>query len=287
MTMTADSITRVGVIGAGTMGNGIAQACALSGLDVVMIDLGEEALARGLRTLGRSLDRLLEKQKIDLRQRDAALARIVTSTDYAALAGAGVVIEAATEDLALKRRILVQAEGCIDNTALLATNTSSISISELSASLQRPQQFVGLHFFNPVPLMALVEVISGLQTAAATRDAALALAERLGKTPVSVRNSAGFVVNRILCPMINEAVFALQESIASAEDIDTAMRLGCNHPMGPLALADMIGLDTLLAILCVFQHDTGDPKYRPAPLLREMVAAGRLGRKSGIGFFTY
>ncbi|PJI47283.1 MAG: 3-hydroxybutyryl-CoA dehydrogenase [Pseudomonas sp.] len=278
---------RIGVIGAGTMGHGIAQACACAGLPVTLIDITEAALARGMANIAASLDRLVSKDKLSAADKDQALARIQTSTDYASLAGADLVIEAATEQLELKRRILRQVDELISTDAIIATNTSSISITELSACVRSPERFIGLHFFNPVPVMALLEIIRGLQTSDATHDAALALAKLLGKSPISVRNASGFAVNRILVPMINEAIFVLQEGVASAADIDTGMRLGCNHPIGPLALADMIGLDTTLAIMQVLHDGFSDPKYRPAPLLKEMVAAGLLGRKSGRGFFVY
>jgi 3-hydroxybutyryl-CoA dehydrogenase len=282
-----NTITRVGVIGAGTMGNGIAQACAVTGIDVVMVDVADAAVARGVATITGSLDRLLKKEKISAADRAAALARVTGTTSYEALAGCGLVIEAATESLELKLRILRQADALLDPAAILATNTSSISITQLAAVTGRGDRFVGMHFFNPVPLMALVEVIRGLQTSAATADAAAAFARRLGKTPIVVRNSPGFVVNRVLCPMLNEAVFLLAEGVATAQEIDDGMKLGCNHPIGPLALTDMVGLDVLLAVMNVFHADFGDPKYRPAPLLQEMVAAGGLGRKSGRGFYTY
>jgi len=280
-------ISKVGVIGAGTMGNGIAQACAVVGIDVVMVDVAEAAVARGVAAIGGSLDRLVKKDKLTAEARTAALARVSGTTDYAALAGAGLVIEAATENLDLKLRILRQIDAIADATAILASNTSSISITTLAAATARPDRFLGMHFFNPVPLMTLVELIRGLQTADATVAAGRAFAERLGKAPIVVRNSPGFVVNRILCPMINEAIFTLQEGLATAEDIDNGMKLGCNHPIGPLALADMIGLDVMLAVMNVFYTDFNDPKYRPAPLLKEMVAAGYLGRKSKRGFYAY
>jgi 3-hydroxybutyryl-CoA dehydrogenase len=280
-------IERVGVIGAGTMGNGIAQACAVAGLDVVMVDVAQDAVGRGIAAVDASLARLHKKEKISADERAAALGRVRGTTDYAALAGAGLIVEAATENLELKLRILRQVDGIAVPDAVLASNTSSISITALAAVVSHPERFLGMHFFNPVPMMALVELIRGLQTSDETVAAARAFAERLGKTPIVVRNSPGFVVNRILCPMINEAIFALQEGLASAEDIDNGMRLGCNHPIGPLALADMIGLDVMLAVMNVFYADFNDPKYRPAPLLREMVAAGYLGRKTKRGFYRY
>jgi 3-hydroxybutyryl-CoA dehydrogenase len=280
-------IERVGVIGAGTMGNGIAQACAVAGVDVVMIDVAQAAVDRGVAAVDASLGRLQKKEKITGEARAAALARIRGTTDYGALAEAGLIIEAATENLELKLRILRDADKLAAGDALIASNTSSISITALAAVVSKPERFLGMHFFNPVPMMALVELIRGLQTSEQTVAAARAFAERLGKTPIVVKNSPGFVVNRILCPMLNEAIFALQEGLASAEDIDNGMRLGCNHPIGPLALADMIGLDVLLAVMNVFYADFNDPKYRPAPLLKEMVAAGYLGRKSRRGFYRY
>jgi len=281
------AIERVGVIGAGTMGNGIAQACATAGVDVVMVDVAQPALDRGVAAIGARLERLQKKDKITADARDAALARVTASTDYATLSRANLVIEAATENLELKLMILKDVAARAMPDAIVASNTSSISITALAAVVRNPAQFLGMHFFNPVPMMALVELIRGLQTSDATIDAVRAFAQRLGKTPIVVRNSPGFVVNRILCPMINEAIFALQEGLASAEDIDNGMRLGCNHPIGPLALADMIGLDVMLAVMNVFYSDFNDPKYRPAPLLKEMVAAGYLGRKTKRGFYSY
>src|SRR4051812_19342800 len=281
------AIERVGVIGAGTMGNGIAQTCATAGVDVVMVDVAQPALDRGIAAIGASLDRLHKKDKISADARDAALGRVTATTDYATLSATQLVIEAATENLELKLRILRDVAARMMPGAIVASNTSSISITALAAVVPNPAQFLGMHFFNPVPLMALVELIRGLQTSDATIDAVRAFSQRLGKTPIVVRNSPGFVVNRILCPMINEAIFALQEGLASADDIDNGMRLGCNHPIGPLALADMIGLDVMLAVMNVFYSDFNDPKYRPAPLLKEMVAAGYLGRKAGRGFYSY
>jgi 3-hydroxybutyryl-CoA dehydrogenase len=282
-----ETIKRVGVIGAGTMGNGIAQACAAVGLDAVMVDVQEAAVARGLAVIAGSLDRLVKKDKLSAADKDATLARIKGSTTYDELKTCDLVIEAATENLELKLKILRQVDALAKPGALLASNTSSISITSLAAVTKNPDAFLGVHFFNPVPLMALVELVRGLQTSDATVATAVAFVKRLTKTPIVVKNSPGFVVNRILCPMLNEAVFALQEGLASAEDIDNGMKLGCNHPIGPLALCDMVGLDVLLAVMNVFYADFNDPKYRPATLLKEMVAAGYLGRKSGRGFYNY
>ncbi|MHC6225331.1 3-hydroxybutyryl-CoA dehydrogenase [Pseudomonas sp. X10] len=281
------TIQQIAVIGAGTMGNGIAQVCAVAGYDITLIDVSEAALERGLATLGKNLERQVNKQTLSAEQAQAALARIRTSTDYAELRPAQLVIEAATENLPLKQRILQQVAANVGSDCLIATNTSSLSITQLGATIEHPERFIGVHFFNPVPMMALVEIIRGLQTSDSTYAQALLVTEKVGKTPISAGNRPGFVVNRILVPMINEAIFVRQEGLASAEDIDTGMRLGCNQPIGPLALADLIGLDTLLAIMEAFHEGFNDSKYRPAPLLKEMVAAGYLGRKSGRGFFTY
>jgi 3-hydroxybutyryl-CoA dehydrogenase len=280
-------IEKVGVIGAGTMGNGIAQTCATAGLQVVMVDIADAALRRGLSAINASLDRLARKEKIAQADKDAALKRIDGTTDYGALERCDLIIEAATENEEVKQRILREADGRARSGVIIASNTSSISITALAAATSRPAKFIGMHFFNPVPVMALVELTRGLQTDDATVEAAKALVKALGKTAIVAKNSPGFVVNRILCPMVNEAVFALQEGLASAADIDEAMKLGCGHQIGPLALADLIGLDVMLAVMEVFYRDFNDPKYRPALLLKEKVAAGHLGRKTGRGFFTY
>ena len=281
------SIQTVGIIGAGTMGNGIAQACAVSGVNVVMVDISEAAVAKGLATVASSLDRLIKKEKITEADKTAALSRITTSTSYDDLKRTQLVIEAATENFDLKVKILKQVDALLDPSVIVASNTSSISITKLAAVASRADRFIGMHFFNPVPMMALVEIIRGLQTSDATHDAVHDLSIRLGKSPITVKNSPGFVVNRILVPMINEAFFVLAEGVAKAEDIDAGMKLGCNQPIGPLALADMIGLDVCLAVMDVYLEEFGDSKYRACPLLKEMVAAGQLGRKTGRGVYTY
>jgi len=284
---TTPGIRKIGVIGAGTMGNGIAQVCAAAGLQVAMIDVSDAAVERGLKTIDGNLERLIKKDRLAAADKPGILARIQGGNDYAVLKDADLVIEAATENLELKLRILRQVDELVGPDCVIASNTSSISITQLAVVVRNPQRFIGLHFFNPVPVMGLLEVIRGLQTADETHARALAFAGLVGKTAVSVKNAPGFAVNRILVPMINEAIFVLQEGLASAADIDAGMQLGCNHPIGPLALADLIGLDTLLAIMQVLYDGFDDSKYRPAPLLKEMVAAGRLGRKSGQGFFSY
>ncbi len=281
------SIQTIGIIGAGTMGNGIAQACAVAGLRAVMVDISETAVQKGLATIAGSLERLVKKEKISAADKDAALARIQTSTQYEALQQAQLVVEAATENYDIKVKILQQVDKLVGPEVILASNTSSISITQLAAVTGRPDRFIGMHFFNPVPVMALVEIIRGVQTSDATHDAVQALARQLGKSPITVKNAPGFVVNRILVPMINEAFFVLAEGLATPEDIDAGMRLGCNHPIGPLALADMIGLDVCLAVMEVFLKEFGDSKYRPCPLLKELVAAGHLGRKTGRGVYHY
>ena len=278
---------KIGVVGAGTMGNGIAQAFAQAGFEVVMSDVAQAALDRAMKTIAGSYDRLIKKEKMTAEQKAAALGRIQTATEQAALKDADLVIEAATENLELKLKIFRQLDTLAGADTVIASNTSSISITKLAAATQRPDRVIGMHFFNPVPLMALVELIRGLQTSDATYAAVEEASKAVGKTPVQVRNSPGFVVNRMLCPMLNEAIFALGEGLATAAQIDEAMKLGANHPIGPLALCDMIGLDVQLAVMNVLFEGFKDPKYRPAPLLVEMVEAGYLGRKTGRGFFTY
>ncbi|WP_213362510.1 3-hydroxybutyryl-CoA dehydrogenase [Brachymonas denitrificans] len=283
----SNSIQTVGIVGAGTMGNGIAQACATKGINVVMVDIAEAAVQKGLATIAGSLDRLIKKEKISEADKAAALALVKGSTSYDDLKGCQLVIEAATENPDIKNKILKQLDELLPAETIIASNTSSISITELAAQTKRADKFIGMHFFNPVPMMALVELIRGLQTSDATHDTVKALAEHLGKSPITVKNAPGFVVNRILVPMINEAFFVLAEGLATPEDIDAGMKLGCNHPIGPLALADMIGLDVCLAVMEVYLEQFGDSKYRPCYLLKELVAAGHLGRKTGRGVYDY
>lgn len=277
----------IGIVGAGQMGTGIAQVCAAAGLDVVLNDVDANALQRGMERLEAGYERLISKGKLTAADADQAMGRVKTAPELSALGDCDVVIEAATENAGVKQQIVRALDAIAKPDAIVATNTSSVSITQLAATLADPSRFVGMHFFNPVPAMALVEVIRGMQTSDATFDATVSLAERLGKSAIQVKNAPGFVVNRILVPMINEAVFALQEGLASAEEIDAGMRLGANHPMGPLALADLIGLDTVRSIMDVIQRETGDTKYRPASLLKEMVDAGYLGRKTKRGFYSY
>ncbi len=281
------NLQNIGVIGAGTMGNGIAQVCALAGFNVTLLDISESALQKAVATIGKNLDRQVAKETLTQEQKLAALDKIRISTDYSNLQNVQLVIEAATENLELKLRVLQQIAAQVSDDCVIASNTSSLSITQLAASVSQPERFIGLHFFNPVPVMGLIEVIRGLQTSDATHALALEMATTLGKTAITAGNRPGFVVNRILVPMINEAILVFQEGLASAEDIDAGMRLGCNQPIGPLALADLIGLDTVLAILEAFYDGFNDSKYRPAPLLKEMVAAGYLGRKTGRGFHAY
>jgi 3-hydroxybutyryl-CoA dehydrogenase len=281
------NLQNIGVIGAGTMGNGIAQVCALAGFNVTLIDIAESALQKAIATVDKNLDRQVAKNTLTPEQKLAALDKIRTSTDYNSLQNVQLVIEAATENLDLKLRLLQQIAAQVSADCVIASNTSSLSITQLAASVSQPERFIGLHFFNPVPVMGLIEVIRGLQTSDATHALALDMATTLGKTAITAGNRPGFVVNRILVPMINEAILVFQEGLASVDDIDAGMRLGCNQPIGPLALADLIGLDTVLAILEAFYDGFNDSKYRPAPLLKEMVAAGYLGRKTGRGFHAY
>ncbi|MBA2468367.1 MAG: 3-hydroxybutyryl-CoA dehydrogenase [Chloroflexia bacterium] len=280
-------IRTIGVVGAGTMGGGIAQVAAQAGFEVVLIDQAEDWLDRGLAAITGSLDKLVSREKLDDRERDAILARIEGSTRIEHLAGCQLVIEAVTESFVTKAEVFTGVAEATGMDAIIASNTSSISISAIAATVPEPGRVAGMHFFNPVPVLSLVEVVRGIQTSDETAAAVSAVARRMGKTPVEVADSPGFVANRLLIPMINEAVSCLNEGVATAEDIDQVMKLGASHPIGPLALADLIGLDVCLSIMEVLHHDFGDDKYRPAPLLRRMVAAGRLGRKTRRGFHTY
>jgi len=281
------NIQRIGVIGAGTMGNGIAQVFAQAGFDVRLIDSAAGALDRALATIEKSLLKLTEKGRLTSDERDGALARLATGVNLDALADVDYVVEAIFEDARVKREIFARLDQLTRPEVILASNTSSISITVLGAATTRPERVLGMHFMNPVPLMALVELIRGQATSAATMMTATNLCIRLNKTAVEASDYPGFIANRVLMPMINEAIFALMEGVGTAEAIDTVMKLGMNHPMGPLTLADFIGLDVCLAILEVLHDGLGDPKYRPCPLLRRMVAAGHLGRKSGQGFYRY
>ncbi len=281
------TITSIGIVGAGTMGNGIAQVAASAEYDVVLLDVSDAALEKGLAALNNSLDRLIKKEVISAEQKSQTLARIKTSTQYIDLAPVSLVIEAATENQAIKESILQQVDRVVSKDTIIASNTSSISITHLGSLNSRPERFIGIHFFNPPPLMALIEVIMGKQTSPETLKAVLEMATCMGKEPITVQSSPGFVVNRILLPMINEAFFVLYEGIARPEDIDTGMKLGCNHPIGPLALADLIGLDTCLAIMEVYHKEFKNDKYRPSPLLIDLVAKGHLGRKTGRGVYDY
>jgi 3-hydroxybutyryl-CoA dehydrogenase len=282
-----ESIQTIGVVGAGTMGHGIAQVAAQSGYDVVLVDVVPEALARGREQIGKGLERLVSKGKLAAEDRDRALSRVATGGDLAALERADLVVEAVVERLEVKQRVLAELDRACPPRVILASNTSSISITRLAGATARPDKVIGMHFMNPVPVMQLVEVIRGLATSQETYDAVEAASRRMGKTPVEVHDAPGFVSNRVLMPMINEAVFCLYEGVGKAEAIDEVMKLGMNHPMGPLALADLIGLDVCLDILRVLHQGFGDPKYRPCPLLVKMVDAGRLGRKTGQGFYNY
>jgi 3-hydroxybutyryl-CoA dehydrogenase len=283
----AQAISRIGVVGAGQMGAGIAQVAAAAGLEVLLLDANRAAAEKGRAGIEAQLTRLQEKGRLTIAEREAIVRRITIAADVAAFAEVDFAVEAASEDAALKGRIFGDLDRNCPPGVILASNTSSIGITGLAAHTRRPEQVIGMHFMNPVPVMKLVEIIRGLATSDKTYEVTRALAERLGKATVTSRDVPGFIVNRVLAPLINEAIFALYEGLASAEDIDRAVHLGLNHPMGPLALADLIGLDTTLAILEVLHRDLGDPKYRPCPLLRQYVAAGWFGRKSGRGFFSY
>ena len=276
-----------GVIGAGTMGNGIAQVAARAGFDVVMRDVGQEFLARGMTSIDKSLQRDVDKERLGKDEKRAIMARIKTTTDIGALSEAVIVVEAVNEDLKVKTEVFRSLDEVTKTDAILASNTSSISITKLGAITKRPDKVIGMHFMNPVPVMKLVEIIRGAATSDETYEKTRALAEKLGKTPLECQDSPGFISNRVLMPMINEAIFALYEGVATRESIDGIMKMGMNHPMGPLALADFIGLDVCLAIMNVLHDGFGDPKYRPCPLLKRYVDAGWLGKKSGRGFYQY
>jgi 3-hydroxybutyryl-CoA dehydrogenase len=285
--MSAEQIKTVAVIGGGTMGNGIAHVFARAGYKVLLHDLDQRSLDRALETISKNLDREVKKEKISEADKGATLGRIQPVIDKISLVGADLVIEAVPEQLFLKTRVLKEVDQVVAPGVILASNTSSISITQLGAQTSRPEKFIGMHFMNPVPMMVLVEVIRGLATSDATFETTMALCEKIGKKPVAVNDSPGFVSNRVLMPLINEAAFAVMEGVATPEGVDTVMKLGMNHPMGPLELADLIGLDVCVEILDVLHRDMGDPKFRACPLLRKYVAAGWLGRKTSRGFYKY
>jgi len=285
--MKADDIKKVAVIGTGTMGNGIAQVFATKGYDVYMVDIKQEFLDRAVAMITKSMDRLIKKERITEDDKKTTLGRLHTGTDLAVAKDVQLVVEAVTEDLAIKIDIFTKLEKICPPEVIFASNTSSLPITQLAAVTRRPTQFIGMHFMNPVPVMKLIEVIRGIATSDDTYDIVKGLSENLGKVPLEVNDYPGFIANRILLPMINEAIYAHMEGVASIEAIDGIMKLGCGHPMGPLTLADFIGLDVCLAILEVMHEGLGDPKFRPCPLLRKMVQAGYLGRKSGRGFYDY